>query len=525
MELSIMHKNIFWSLIALSTVSLAHAQTSFEFDHIKLKDLGLNTNNASFLVTNDVQSIGESNLYYSGTTGQFKHPLVADKSNYGGFSTARYQRINNWKMYGKFDISFGKDKDVHNTTQINPLRLNPYIVVDSLAGDWNKQFYNVEGKISSPIVNEQYVFGLGIKYNVATGARQRDPRPLNTNNDITLTPSMTYLINEINAIGVNGLYNHYVEDFSLQNENTTTVHNFYKLIGVGEYIGSTPLFISSGALTRRYQGNQYGAAIQYVHKGEKKRLFAETFFNTNTENAIDGTTYPQKAGKHQFINYGINVESILERENNAHHIHGSWSQYDIKNTEYHQYQNPTTKEYITLFAEQFNTNLVTNATLDYSFINSKNENPNWVLGFGLDYKGWDNKYALNKSQQTIDRLTYKLDWKKYFNFENSSGLKIEFTPSYSKAIDSEFAYDEKSYSTNFVATNILYPTNAYLSADYMSISATVQYNFKKSAKNDTQVYIKLSENYSKQTSDNTSIYINGASNRSVWQVAVGLLTF
>ena len=506
-------------------MSVANAQSSFEFDQIKLQDVGLKTSNASLLVTNDIDNYGESNVFYKVSSGAFKNPLIADKSNHGGFATERYQRINNWKLYGKFDISFGKDKDVSNTTQLNPLRLNPYIIADSLSGDWNKQFYNVEGKISSPIVNEKYVFGLGLKYNVGTGARQLDPRPQNTSNNIALAPSLTYLINEINAIGINGLYSHFVEDFTVQNVNTTTVNNMYKLIGVGEYIGSSPIFISTGSITRRYNGNQYGGALQYVYKGEKTRLFAEGFVNVNKENAIDGTLYPQEAGQHEYINYGLNGEATIAAGQNSHRIEASWNQYNVENTEFHQYQDATSKAYITLYAEKFNTNLVTNSNIDYAFVNRKNDNISWLLGAGLQYSGWDNKYSLNKSQQTVDRLTYKIDLKKYFYFENSRALKIELTPTYSQAIDADFVYDEKSYSSNFVATNILYPTNAYLKADYVGLGASVQYNFKKSSKNNTQLYIRLAENYTKQTSSKESIYIESKADRSVWQLSLGLLTF
>lgn len=514
--------NIIWSLLALSSVGVAQAQSSFEFDKSKVQEVGLNSNNASLLVTNDMESIGESSIYYKQTNGKFKNPLNANKSRFGGFSTQRYQRINNWKLYGKFDLSFGQDKDVANTTQIYPFRLNPYIIVDSLVGDWNKQYYNIEGKVASPIVREEFVFGLGLKYNVATGARQLDPRPQNSSNDITLTPSITYFINEINALGINGLYGHFVEDFTVQNVNTTTVHNMYKLIGLGEYISSNPIFLSSGSITRRYNGNKYGGAVQYVHKGENIRLFGEGFAHYNKENAIDGTLYPQQAGLHEYLHYGMNAEMIFNKGQNTHRLQGAWSQYDVKNTEFHQYQDAATKEYITLYWESFNTNLVTQASFDYAYITSKNDNLNWIITAGAAYSGWDNKYSLNKSQQTVDRLSYTVNFKKYFTFENSSALKIEVLPSYSTAFDSDFTYDEKSYSSNFVAKNILYPTNAYLSATYLSLDASIQYNFKKSSKNKTQPYIKISENYNRLMNDVD--YFKKGQHRLMWQVAIGLLT-
>jgi len=419
-------------------------------------------------------------------------------------------------------LNFGSEKGVNNTTQLNPLRLNPFIIVDSLSGDWNKQNYELEAKIASPIVANEFIFGLGVKYNVSTGARQRDPRPLNTSNNLILTPSATFLINEINAVGINGLYHNFVEDFSVENINTYTVHNMYKLIGLGEYIGSVPTFIGSSGITRRYEGNKFGGAIQYVFKGEKLRFLAEGFANYNSESARDGSSNPQEAGKHEYLEYGTNVEAVLKNGNYAHRFDLSWSQQNIDNIEYHQYQDSDTRQFVTLFSQIFNTNLVTNTNLNYMFSKTKEDVLDWNLGGSVVYAGWDNKYSANESQQTVDRLSYGLSFKKFFYFNSGSAFLVELNPSISKSIDSKFAYSEKSYSTNFVANNILYPTNSFLSADYFNISASIQYNFKQS-KNNTQLYIKLSENYSKPTK--SIEYFSKSMHRLDWQLSLGILTF
>ena len=522
MELN-MSKIYISCLFAVATMGLAKGQSSFEIEQFKLQEVAHESGNAALLNTLNFQNIGESSLYFQHSKGDFKHPLLAKESNHYGFSSERYQTLNKWKVYGRFGVDMGKELNVPHTTQLNPLRINPYIIVDSLSGDWNKQSYAIETKIASPVYNDRVGVGLGLKYGVATGARQRDPRPQNTNNELELTPSVIYQLNAKNTLGLTGQYRYFVEDFNVSNINTTTVHNMYKLIGVGEYVGSSPIFISTGGITRKYIGNKFGGSLQYAYTTDNFKVLAEGYTHVNNEEATDGSANPQNAGKHHYIQYGVNLATVYGHDALLHRLSLAWDQKDIDNTESHQYQDATTRQYVTLFSEVFNTNLVTTATLNYQLGKSKDAMPNWTTGIGVTYDGWDNRYSANQSQQTIDRLTVAANFKKYFNFSNLSGLSILVEPGYSNAFSSKFAYDEKAYSTNFVAKNILYPTNAFLDMDYWSIHSAIQYNFKKSANSSTQLYVKISETSLLPTESNT--YYNTKQSRFVGQIALGFLSF
>lgn len=511
-------------LFALVVAGLAKGQTSsFEIEQFKLREVGNVSGNAALLNTLDFQNLGESSLYYRHTGGRFKHPMLAEESSYFGFSSERYQTLKDWKLYGKFGVETGKEQNVPHTAQLNPLRINPYIIVDSLSGDWNKQAYAIETKIASPLFADRFGVGLGLKYNVATGARQRDPRPQNTNNTLELEPSVMYQLNGRHVIGLKGVYQSFIEDFSISNINSANVQNLYKLIGLGEYLGSSPIFISSGGLTRRYTGNLFGGAFQYVYTAEDFKLLGETYINTNTENVIDGTTTPQNAGKHHYVQYGVNVAASYQNTCLLHRLAFSWDQKDVDNTEYHQYQDATTRQYVTLFSDVFNTNLVTEALLRYDIAGLKAEDISWKLGFSTRYDGWDNRYATNQSQQTVDRLTYKLDFDKYFVHDGNAGFVVNMGLGYSDAFKSTFHYEEKSYSTNLVAHEILYPTNAFMETDFWTGNVTVQYVFKPMRSSKTQLYVKAGGNYSQPTQEN-AYYVKNMS-RLAGQFAIGVYSF
>ncbi|TJY65776.1 hypothetical protein FAZ19_11700 [Sphingobacterium alkalisoli] len=516
-----MHTKILYTVALLAISSISNAQhIQQDLEKFKQQEVLLNSDNAAFLQQTKFSNIGNTSLKYDLTKGDFKHPLMAREQQYVGFSSERYQQLKDWKFYGKFNLDVGNEKEVAYTTQLNPLRINPYTVVDSLGGNWNKQRYALQAKIASPLVNDRIGFGLGLQYNVSTGARQRDPRPENTNNYLELTPSLTYVLDPKSTLGINGNYSYFVEDLAVSNINTQTVHNMYKLIGLGEYVGSSPLFISSSPITRKYTGNKFGGNLQYLYQSENIKLLVDGFLNTYSEHATDGVISPQQAGKHQYLQYGTHIVSNIIRESALHTFRINWDQKDVDNTEYHQYQDPTTREYITLFSDVFNTNLVTEASIGYQMGSLKNNILRWQTGISVTYDGLDNRYASNQSQQTVDRLTYRADFKRYFVSENASGINVQVGFIYSDAVNADFAYDEKSYSTNFIAHHILYPANQFLSINYWGADAALQYNFKRAENRNNQFYVRLSGNYLQPTSNET--YFNKDMSRIQGQLSIGL---
>lgn len=519
-----MKLNIILGVLFAGNMMIGYAQQGRQVhDQALLQEVGLQSNNPAMLQSANVGTMGESSLGYQITDGQFKHPLLGDQSHYMRFSSARYEDLKDWKLYGKFNVNLGRENNVAHTTQLNPLRLNPYIVVDSLQGDWNKQDYAIDVAIASPYYNDRVSVGMGLRYEAKTGARQRDPRTQNTHNFLEVRPAVAAKIGEQGLLGAYGLYSRFVEDLRVENINNQTVHNIYRLLGLGEYVGSAPTFISSGAVARRYEGDKFGVGLTYMYTAGNTKVMAEAFFNHYREDAVDGSTYPQNAGQHNMKEYGAKVWLHTAAELLSHNVQLAWVLKDVDNTEFHQYQDPTTREYITLFSDVFNTNLVTEASLRYDIAKRKGEDLSWKLAFGTRYDGWDNRYATNQSQQTVDRLSYKLDFDKYFANEQHAGFIINIGVGYSDAFRSTFHYEEKSYSTNLVAREILYPTNAFLETDFWLGNVAMQYVFKPARNNKTQFYMKAGGHYRQPTNENN--YFVKSMSRLVGQLAIGVYSF
>lgn len=519
-----MSKIYTYCFVALLAIGEAKGQTStFEMDKFKFNEIGTNSNNSGLLQTIDFQNLGESYLYYQHIGGKFKHPMLAKESSHYGFSSERYQKLKEWKLYGKFDLDLGKETEVPHTAQLNPLRLNPYVIVDSLSGNWNKQTYGIEAKVASPLWEGRYAVGLGLKYKVETGARQRDPRPENTTNRLELKPSFMYKHNERHTFGVGGIYQSFVEDFTITNINNSQVHNLYKLIGLGEYVSSAPILMSSSGPTRRYSGDLFGGSVQYLYTSNNFKILGDAYIHKNTERATDGTVSFQNAGKHSYMQYGLNIEALYRHSSLLHRVDFSWDQKDVDNKEYHQYQNTTTREFVTLFSGVFNTNLITETALHYNIAKYKDRDISWKLGVGASYKGWDNRYSINESQQTVDRLSYIVSFDKYFISSEKAGFQVTLGLEYSDAFKTKFAYEEKEYGTDWAAKEILYPTNDFLKTDFWSSNLDLKYIFKQNANSKTQFFIKMGGFYRKPTQEN--MYFVKDMSRLSGYVSIGVYSF
>lgn len=519
-----MNRRIVLGLLLTGVTGVAIAQEGQQvLEKMKLQEVQIDSRNSALLQTVRTSNIGESTASYTLEDGDFKHPLLAAQSHYFDFSSKRYQEFKGWKLYGRFDLRTGIEKDVPHTSQLDPLRLNPYILMDSLQGDWNKQRYGLEAKVASPFFNDRIAVGLGLKYAVNTGARQRDPRPENTQNDLELIPSVAYKFNERNILGLFGSYNYLSEDVKITSVNYNVAHNLYKLLGLGEYEGSSPIFLSSGDLIRRYAGNRFGGGLNYSYTHGGFRSHLEGFFQQHTEKAMDGSIYPKNAGEHRYKRYGFQADLSQTTISGIHQLRAEWVQTDIENKEFHQYQDPITRNYVTLFSDVLHTNLVTQTALGYQFGRLKDDKLSWKVGAKAQYNGWDNRYATNKSQQTVDRMQYAVDFDQYFIGADRSGLVLHVGLGYSDAFKTVFKYEEKAYSTNFIAEEVLYPTNAFMSTDFWQVNGAVQYVFKPTAKSGTQFYIKASGGYLKPTEGNA--YFAKSMSRMNGQLAIGIFSF
>lgn len=515
---------IYIALLPLG-ITTVHAQSPQPtLDNFKSNAATWELTNAALLKGLKLPNIGDASLGYFYDNGDFKHALDAGSRNGVNFNATRAHSVNKWDFYGSFDVKIFKDKNTPMTAMANPFRDNPYQVADSLNGDWNKQRYALSLRAAAPaLMNGKLVLGMGVDYTVLTGARQKDPRPLDNSSQLDLLPAVVYHLNKNSFLGINGAYQRYREDLEVSLYNYRLSYNTYKLLGLGEYEFNAPIQLSSGTITRTFSGNQFGGDLQYGTKGAGWNLLATAGYRYHKENAIDGTASPKKAGEHTWHDYTAALALNWSAKTAAHQLAASWKQRDISNKEFQQVQNNTTKQYETVYASVFNTNLKTRADLSY-IINktAKADTLSWSLKASAGYSGMDNRYATTRAWQVVDKSDAALAFTKYFNAKKEATFSFSIVTMYEWVINKRLDYTNKDYSSNFVANNIWIPAHQFLTTPSWNNQLTLQYTFPPFTKSRNQLYVKGTGYLNTAMEDNGRV--NKGDTRQGFQLSLGVYT-
>lgn len=282
----------------------AHSPHIISPQQIPLLRPWLHTQNAAGLQLSNVPTAGYTAFGALLENGDFKKSQQAADDRQFGFHSSRYQRLKKGVIYGSFNYIQQWSNQVNWSDVLDPYRGTPYIIADSIGGNWKKQRYDLELKAATaPLLGERMVLGAGIKYSVFTGARQNDPRPLNNAGELTLTPSLVYRLGKNQQLGINGVYGFYKEDISFELKNTNVTHSLYKLLGLGQV--TSPPSILATAASRYYKGKKYGAALQYNIGSENWQWLTEAAYTTYTEQVTDGSGIPLLSGTYKRKDYQL----------------------------------------------------------------------------------------------------------------------------------------------------------------------------------------------------------------------------
>jgi len=512
-------KYIFSLAFAASFVQL-HAQENTTLSYAKEKERLLKLHTSAFLAELNLPAVGKTELGYFYEGGDFRHPFTGKSKQGPQFSAEKFQRAGDWTLYGSFDFKTLKEKQLTYSSLINPFTDNPYQIVDSLKGDWNKQFYNMGLKIASPsFAGGKMRAGFDLGYQVAIGARQMDPRSLDTENKIRLAPNITYKISPRHQLGLAAIYQHDKNDLKITRANENQQYNLYKRLGLGEYMSAAPVLMTSDAY-RTYITNAYGTELSYRYEAGSLRWLLSGGYLRHDEKVSDGVTYPMQAGRHRSDQYSLSSALDLKRGVYNHHFDLNLLYRDISNTEYQQLQRSEDRSYETIFEGTLNTAVRSQASLAYLLAKETSSyRSDWFAKASLSYSGWDNRYALPQSKEIIDRMDIGLRFNKAV-----SRWVIDLASNYNFAVKNEWNYTDKSYSSNFVANSIALPIYQYLVQDRVTNALSIQYRLANLGKNNNQLYLKGSGSVETALSSPLGTIEKGQS-RYTASLTLGLLTF
>lgn len=456
--------------------------TSVNTTHLDLyrhSNLWLRSMNAAGL--NDLETLVYTDVSgsYSYTKGQFTRVQEGKKNNGFIFDAEGAVRLKGAYMWGKFSLETEKRRDSQfNASIIDPFRGMPFIVADENISDWRIQYYNLETKISMPKFFDKLYAGIGVNYNVATGAKQLNPRPENRYYKLELTPSLVWTIDDKNRLGGTFYYSNMHEISNINIKYTDDVY-FYELEGLGVFKQS----LNTAGKNRDYRGNAYGAELNYAIKGNVFNLLMSARYIYDYEDVIDGSSQLINISKAIRDNYYGNIVATINNGKHMHELSLEASYRDINGIFYDNDKDPDdTVNQITLNKKTRSKFKTTYLAFGYNFFKLKDSEYSWTAGTNIQYQSQKDKYLLpstgvESSYENTERYNFEVHGK--YNIDKNLPFKgrllIDASAMYSLAGDNELFYGG-TRNDHIVITDLLYKDFLFLSKNYWKFSGGLQYS-------------------------------------------------
>ena len=476
-----------------------------------------NSDNAAGLFKDSLLLFGKTTLNYQHINGKYKLAQQAINNQQLNFETDRYLKLGKGLFYGRFSYTQQWEKELKLSDVLDPYRGTPYLWADSIGGDWKKQLYALQLKVSSPaLLNEKLHLGLSADLNVATGARQNDPRPLSTNNQIKIYPATIWNITPHHSLGLNALYERYREDISLETKNTNYNHRLYRFLGLGQL--ELPTTFTTSA-SRVYEGSQWGGNIQYQFKRKNIDWLSNIGYKSGDEEVAEGSSIPRKSGTWKQASYFASSQVSLKNEKYQHRLAVVLKRLQDTGVEFHEIYNATTKTWQTILEADFYIANTDYAQIAYTFIKKKATlGFSWLAEGGINYLALDKNYVLPLSIQQISNAEIWVRGLKNFSLATNS-VYIGTRLGYSKNLSQSLHFIPITADRTLAAREVLYPDHGYLTADFFSANANIQYNFKLQNVKGTSFFAKAE--YTLQQNINAPTYGTAYGQRHFLNISLG----
>lgn len=497
---------IFVFLLFITSATFAQSETSTEDSVIVLPEKLIISNpwlqatNAAALGIQPLPERGSVYLQGFQQEGDFRKAQEPDRTRQLVFQSERYQPVKAASIFGSFRFTQQWDDSIRFSDVLNPYHGTPYLLADSVGGDWKKQFYQLHMKMASGwLVNYRIKAGAGINYRNATGARQNDPRPLNYSNEFSISPSLLYQIKPNRHTGINGWYESFREEISLEIQKQGESHKLYKLLGLGEY---TPPIGFSPSTNRTYQGKKYGGDLFYELHNSRCTWLTEAGIRAYQENVRDGASIPRPAGK---LNEKDYLFSTLLQYNGSvlRKLMLTLQLQDYTGTEYHTTYSSTERKWIISAALPLYNSKVYNTSVSFELMKLAGMNDfKWLLHTDVAWSSMERKYIYPASRQYISRVIGTIragrNW-----FRSGANFQCLVSITYSGVFEADLDYKEMTTTSNLIARKVLYPDHDYMGAALWSTKYSMNYIFKQYKKN--RFFIKADAELTRRSSEVTIV--------------------
>ena len=242
----------------------------------------LNSINSSMFYQCGVRNYSKVELNYGLDKASYKRVSDPAKNAVTGFNTTGMKSYKKLHFLGTLDYNHQISKDIDWSLMMDAERDNPFMIADSIGGDWIKDRYTLGLKVCSDPMWNFIHFGINMNYAVAMGGRDNDPRPKSLVKNIRIIPSVAFKLGSRNNLGISYIYRDYMQDIDVMIKSGVGSAVFYKIMGLA--LKENPLTKSS--YDYRIEAFEKGVSLFYATSLDGASLISEGTYTLSTEKDI-----------------------------------------------------------------------------------------------------------------------------------------------------------------------------------------------------------------------------------------------
>jgi len=220
--------------------------------------------------------------------------------------TKSYQKSGRQAFFGEASFVSDQRSNVQWCDVEDRALLNPYLIGDSIGGDYYREAYSMGGGTSLRTGN--WELGLRGLYKGSVSYRKVDPRPRNTVSSIRINPGVTYFAGPW-RLGWYGSYERYRQNVDIQVEKEGRKVYFFLLQGFGIY--NRQFSELEESYTRIYKGNLFNTGL---HLNYSKSPASKTGMRIAAQRDLLEASESDRRTPYKITRNGLNAELTHQQD-------------------------------------------------------------------------------------------------------------------------------------------------------------------------------------------------------------------
>lgn len=449
----------------------------------------LSTSNPSGIGVFPIPDMGFSQIEGNYLGGNYRRVQEANTINSVGFTSDSYRSLEKIALYGNFCFTQQKRTGIRYADNLLPYDCNPYILGNSIPGEYSNQYFRFKVKASSYKLKDLFWAGIGFDYDIGDYSRLQDPRSRVPSVDINIKPGIIFQIGDNSKIGFNLLYRYRKEKSEnyVAKSQDSKQYLIYRQEGLGVY--ST---IVSTSITRRIKGNYYGGEVQYEHEQGGNSYTVSVGGCVRADNIEDVNRSSPGEYSNWLVEGKVTYNVRISGKEHYFTLEGKYISGKAKKSfqEVVTTQDPESgvisSYYHTLFQVDSYINDIMTSGISHRFYPVKNSNTILYIGSDVHIYQFNNDYIYlsPSSSQSVCSVDPVLNGGISFLTKDKSNINIRLSAGYLDNIK-----NTKSISSTLqdkeIVENVVEPDADIMNLNALHFSLDLNYSFRLSKKGKT----------------------------------------